>query len=109
MAFGKKKDDAPGAATDAAEDALTDEVDETPAADDAPAADAAADPIAEAPEAAADPLAGGEGGGAELLSMFQTTQIEGEDRSALLELAGEVELADLLEELHTVRAAIAAR
>jgi hypothetical protein len=109
MAFGKKKDDAPGAPSDAAE-ALAEDIDETPdVEDEAATAENDAAPGTEEPAVAADPLAGGEGGGAELLSMFQTTQIEGEDRSSLLELAGEVELADLLEELHTVRAAIAAR
>jgi hypothetical protein len=41
--------------------------------------------------------------------MFQTTQIEADDRSALLELAGEVEIDDLLEELQTVASAMGIR
>ena len=72
-----------------------------------PAPEAAADPLAAAAaageEAAADPLAGGADA---LLNMFQTTQAETEDRSVILELAGEVELGDLLEELQTVALAI---
>ena len=78
---------------------------DTPVAD-APVADA---PVAEAvPEpapAGGDPLAGG----ADLLSMFQTTQIESDDRTALLDLAGEVEIDDLIEELQTVASAMGIR
>ena len=55
---------------------------------------------AEKAEAAADPLAG------DLLNMFQTTKIEAEDLSVVLELAGDVEIDDLLEELHTVALAL---
>jgi hypothetical protein len=60
-------------------------------------------PPAEAPAAApaADPLAG-----PDLLSMFQTTTVESDDKAALLELAGEVEIDDLLEDLQTVAAAL---
>jgi len=45
---------------------------------------------AETADTAADPLAG------DLLNMFQTTKIEAEDLSAILELAGDVEIDDLL-------------
>ena len=41
--------------------------------------------------------------------MFQTTQIETEDLSIVLDLAGEVEIDDLLEELHTVALALGCR
>lgn len=51
----------------------------------------------------ADPLAGGTDA---LLSMFQSTEARGEDRSVPLDLAGEVDLADLLEDLHTMAAAL---
>jgi hypothetical protein len=50
--------------------------------------------------AAADPLGG------DLLNMFQTSKIETEDLSVVLDLAGEVEMDDLLEELHTVALAL---
>jgi hypothetical protein len=60
---------------------------------------------ASTPGAGADPLAGG----ADLLSMFQTTTIEADDKAALLDLAGEVELDDLLEDLQTVAAALSSR
>lgn len=92
MAFGKKNEErpeqtAPDASPADAEDDLSDAF---------PDGDATSEP------ATADPLAGGD-----LLNMFQTTTIEEADRSVLLELAGEVDLGDLLEELHTISAAIA--
>ncbi len=55
---------------------------------------------AEKAEMAADPLAG------DLLNMFQTSNIETEDLSVILDLAGDVEMDDLLEELHTVALAL---
>jgi hypothetical protein len=45
----------------------------------------------------------------DLLSMFQTSTGEETDRSALLDLSGDVDLADLLEELHTLAAAMGIR
>jgi len=104
MAFGKKGkkgDPAPaGAAEDTPEDA--DELSSSMFAEEEPAAEDAitAGLQAEEKAASADPTS------SDLLNMFQTTQIEQEDLSAILELAGEVELDDLLEDLHTVAAAI---
>jgi hypothetical protein len=120
MAFGKKKDEGEGIVaqleTDVIEAAASaaDEVEATPADGDATAdvegaVEAAPEPAApEAPAPAAAP-AGGPDLSADLLNMFQATQIELEDRSAILELAGDVELDDLLEELQTVAAAIRVR
>jgi hypothetical protein len=61
-----------------------------------PAASDAVQTIAAAPEEAAD----------DLLNMFESTQVEGDDRSVVLDLAGNVDLADLLEELQDVAAAL---
>jgi hypothetical protein len=104
MAFGKKKNEtaAPAPVPAAPDDGL--EVSGAlftgePAAEEE-------DPIAagllaeEKAEAAKDPFAG------DLLNMFQTTQIEQDDRSILLALAGEVEIDDLLEDLQTTGAAM---
>jgi hypothetical protein len=79
---------------------------EQPAADGA-AATAAPDnpPEAPPPEQAAVAAPGANSADA-LLSVFQTTQAESEDITLLLDLAGEVEIDDLLEELHTVAAAL---
>jgi hypothetical protein len=41
-----------------------------------------------------------------LLSMFQSTESTSGDNTLLLELAGDIDLADLLESLHTVAAAL---
>jgi hypothetical protein len=54
------------------------------------------------PAAAAAPAAPTD----DLLSAFQSTEADEDDRSVLLAMAGDVELADLLEELHTVAAAM---
>ena len=109
MAFGKKKKD----------DAAPPPADE-PATDDAPDQElgpalfsgggepeddviSAALVAEEAAAASAEPLS------SDLLNMFQTTQIETEDLSIVLDLAGEVEIDDLLEELHTVALALGCR
>lgn len=60
------------------------------------------EPADEVAEAAAE---GGADGA--LLSMFQESKLEVEDRSVIVELAGEVEMADLLEDLHTLALALA--
>ena len=66
------------------------------------------DPLAGSPaEASGDAPEGDAAPGGDLLNMFQSTSIEETDRSVLLELAGEVDLGDLLEELQTISAAIA--
>jgi hypothetical protein len=122
VAFGKKKSQdqeqptepvAEAQAKDGPVDAIGSELfaSSDGASDAEPAGDSTIDevspPPAEAPVAApaatpaADPL-----GGPDLLSMFQTTTVEADDRAALLELAGEVEIDDLLEDLQTVAAAL---
>jgi hypothetical protein len=80
------------------EQAPADAADDTPAAgENAPEAAAPEQSDAPAPEAASPDA---------LLSVFQTTQAESEDITLLLDLAGDVEIDDLLEELHTVAAAL---
>ncbi len=107
MAFGKKKGDdtGPGMAAEAEDDSLSlfpeAEADEpaleTPADSLEPVAEAAAEaPAVEAAAPASDAL----------LSAFQTSESESDDRSVVLDMAGDVELADLLEELNTLSAAI---
>jgi hypothetical protein len=109
MAFGKKKQNeaAAAAAPEAALDPEPEEEQPVVEASESPAEappqeDASvAEPVPpETAEAAADPLGG------DLLNMFQTTKIETEDLSVVLEFAGEVEMDDLLEELHTVALAL---
>jgi len=116
MAIGKKKkeaDQAPVPDETAADAPAADA-----AADDAAAAEsvfAAAEPAAppeeddaiaaglaaeEKAEASADPLSG------DLLNMFRTAQLDADDLSVILELAGDVELDDLLEQLQTVALAL---
>jgi hypothetical protein len=107
MAFGKKgkkDDEAPHTAASAETAEEGDELsssmfagEEAAEEDDAITAGLLAE---EKAAASADPLGG------DLLNMFQTTQIEQDDLSVILELAGEVDLDDLLEELHTVAAAL---
>ncbi len=80
-----------------------------PAADPAPPPEAA--PVADAPalEAEAEGDAGAEpapDGADALLNMFQTTQVEGDDREVLIKMAGDVELTDLVDEIGTVAAAL---
>lgn len=110
MAFGKKKIKEDEAVTTAL--GLDEPLDETTAAlFAAPAPEAAspdaapdvvpAEPVAEETAAAADPLAGDD-----LLNMFSTTELEEDDRSMLLDLAGEVALGDLLEDLQTLASAL---
>ncbi|MHB8516250.1 MAG: hypothetical protein ACYC9X_04235 [Dehalococcoidia bacterium] len=84
-----------------------------PAADPAPPPEAApvAAPAADAPalEAEAEGDAGAEpapDGADALLNMFQTTQVEGDDREVLIKMAGDVELTDLVDEIGTVAAAL---
>lgn len=120
MAFGKKKsnEEAPAAGEvaplegEVAGDEPGEVIDGAmfaSAEGDAAASDEAAEGVVEAeagaPDASADPLAGG----GDLLSMFQTTTLELEDKSAILDLAGETEMDDLLEELQTVVVALGIR
>lgn len=53
-------------------------------------------------EVAAEPEGGGDG----LLGMFQESKLEIEDLSIIVDLAGDVEMSDLLEDLHTLAAAL---
>jgi len=85
-------------------DATIDGADEQPAeagGTDA-AAEATAPEVAEAPPPPAAPAADADA----LLQVFQDAQHEGEDRSMFLDMAGDVELADLMEELATTAAAL---
>jgi hypothetical protein len=109
MALGKKKQrDDPAAAGAEAPEGPDDGAKSILAADE-PATDDGQLIAGVAPEEEgeaakpAEPLAGGTDA---LLSMFQATEVEGDDRSVLLDLAGEVDLADLLEDLHTMAAAL---
>ena len=109
MAFGKKKDDAPEAvaedSSEAPEEAAAPDADAPLDADGldaalAPADEASAEaPAAEAPAAAAP-------NSDALLSMFQESKEETSDLSVLVDLAGEADLDDILEELRTIRAAL---
>lgn len=97
MALGKKKpDDAAQPPTDDVAD------DEIAGAFEDP--ETATEPAPEIDLSLEEP-AGGDAGN-DLLAVFQGTQIELEDRSAVLELAGDVRLDALLEELQTVAAAL---
>lgn len=104
MAFGKKKDDAP-AATDI-DDAASEEEEASPGDDDAldaafaPGDEAVEEAPAEAAEAA--PAAGADA----LLSMFADSKEEVDDLGVLVDLAGDADLDDILEELRTLRAAL---
>jgi hypothetical protein len=73
------------------------------AAPDVAPVDAPNDAVAEAP---ADPLAPSAAGGDALLQMFEEAKHEGEDRSMFVDMAGDVDLADLMEELATTAAAL---
>jgi hypothetical protein len=102
MAFGKKKDDT---ATPDAEDSVDIEApadeaptDATPDAEAAPEEPAAVEAVAAVPAEAPGTDA--------LLSMFQESKTEVNDLATLVDLAGEADLDDILEELRTLRAAL---
>ncbi len=108
MAFGKKKkDEEPQDAAPApdAESPAEDETELSGTMFEAPAPEPN-DPIAAGLLAEEKAAASSDALGSDLLNMFQTTQIEVDDLSVILDLAGEVEFDDLLEELHTVAAAL---
>ena len=101
MAFGKKKEDAATPdADDAAEmDAPEDEAD-APTDDDAAPADAEQPAVVEA----AAPAGGGSDA---LLGMFAESKTESEsDLTVLVDIAGDTDIDDILEELRTLRAAL---
>jgi hypothetical protein len=111
MAFGKKKDDpatsvAVPVEAEAEDDSLSlfpDSGEDDALAAEAPAATPAEGAAGEpAPAPAPEALPSTDS----LLSAFQTTEGADDDRSVLLEMAGDVDLADLLEELNTLSAAI---
>lgn len=105
MALGKKKQDEPVVAVDAAEPSPF-----APAVDTLePEAEAADDPLASAPQPDdAESVAAAPAGDSSdaLLAMFQSNDSKASDYEALLALAPEVELDDLLEELRTTAAAL---
>jgi hypothetical protein len=100
MAFGKKKDDAPN--PDSADAVGGDApADEAPVLEPeaAPESSPAVQAVAEAPAEAA--------GGDALLSMFSDSKTDSvNDLAGLVDLAGETDLDDILEELRTLRAAL---
>lgn len=112
MAFGKKKDEPSepvnlfeeeaASAADAAPEAVLEDAEQP-----APLSEREPEPqpgtTAPAQPAAADPLAGGADA---LLSLFQEDEGVGEDRGALLDIAGDVELSDLLDDLRTLAVAL---
>jgi hypothetical protein len=106
MAFGKKGKDQGGsvaaspAAAEDAEEELSGAMFAHEAAEDEDDAITAGLAAAEKAEASGDSLSN------DLLNMFQTTQVEQEDLSVVLDLAGDTDLDDLLEDLHTVAAAL---
>lgn len=97
MAFGKKNDDAQAPDTEA--EAEVEVADDESAPLDEEVLDAAPAPAAQpAPAAAA--------GSDALLSMFQESKSEIDDLAVLVDLAGDPDLDDILEELRTLRAAL---
>jgi hypothetical protein len=106
MAFGKKKDDAAAEAETEPVDDLAPENEDAPV-DEAPEASLDAAPEEELEGPASEPAAAAPaGGGDALLSMFQESKVAAEDLSILTDLAGDVDLDDILEELRTLRAAL---
>lgn len=104
MAFGKKKDAVATAdAEDSSEvDAPEDEADAP--ADEVEIADAEAPAEEPAPAEAAAPAGAGSDA---LLSMFAESKTEAEsDLTVLVNIAGETDIDDILEELRTLRAAL---
>ncbi len=108
MAFGKKNDGKPVAA-------IGDDAEEAPEMDAAPdpgapldsaALDAALAPVGGVAGEAPVEAPGATLGSDALLSMFQESKDEAEDMSVLVDLAGEADLDDILEELRTIRAAL---
>jgi len=105
MAFGKKKDGASAEVEDESVDDIAPD-DDAPAAEDAP--EATLEPADDVPEpaapqaAAAPPPAGADA----LLSMFQESKEDIDDLSVLIDLAGDTDIDDILEELRTLRAAL---
>ncbi len=96
MAFGKKKDDGSAAEPEDAPESASGE-------QALPDATAPVDAAPPPPPAAAEPAAAA--GSDALLSMFQSTESETDDLAVLVDLAGETDMDDLLEELRTIRAA----
>ena len=119
MAFGKKKDKelelavqaaaaelpAPPAMPDDPEEELPPLTDDEREVLSTAVGEADASPEA-AVESEPDVVASAADGGDALLSMFDTGELETSDLSAVVALAGDVDLDDLLEELQTVAAAL---
>jgi hypothetical protein len=110
MAFGKKKKD--DEAPEPARAAVGEPEDEAAAAEGMFAPEEPAeedDAITAGLMAEEKAAASSDALSSDLLNMFQTTQIESTDLSVVLDLAGDVELDDLLEELQTVALALGCR
>jgi hypothetical protein len=116
MPFGKKKDDptAPGTALEVQADEPLfpvddgDESDPDSSVGTAPATSAVTYGTELAPPEKAQSMAVGppEENSDALLNMFSASKEEAVDNSIVLDLAGDVELADLLEDLQTLAAAM---
>jgi len=98
MALGKKKSDEEGADQALAEPEPAMAVLES----DAPAEPAGDDAVGPAPVAEAVAPATGD----DLLGMFSGSELEATDLSVIVDMAGEVDLDDLLEDLHTIASAM---
>ncbi|MEX2246978.1 MAG: hypothetical protein WEC75_09850 [Dehalococcoidia bacterium] len=100
-----KKDEKPAEAAATPLEAEAPPADEPGAPGEAAVAiDAAAEPEA---QAAPDPLAAPAAPAPDaLLDMFSSTQHEAEDRSLIMEMAGDVTMAELIDELQTAAAAL---
>jgi hypothetical protein len=107
MAFGKKKDGAAPGEAEAADEIEplfpADEGSDEAEADDG---EVTADPEPTPAAAAVEAVAAAPDASDSLLSMFQSSDDEVSDRSVIIDLAGDVEIADLLEDLHTLAAAM---
>lgn len=101
MAFGRNKEEAPAPDTDEQEPLEGEPFDAASPPDDDAGSETAAEPAAAAPPAAAAAP-----GTDALLSMFQSTEAAADDLTVLVDLAGDPDLDDILEELRTLRAAL---
>lgn len=105
MAFGRNKDEAPAPNAGEREPLEGETLDAAPPPGDDAVSEADAPPAAE-PAAAAAPAAAEAPGTDALLSMFQSTESKVDDIAVLVDLAGDPDLDDILEELRTLRAAL---
>jgi hypothetical protein len=104
MAFGKKKEEGAQPADDLATAFAPPEGEAAEDEAAAPELPANVQTVEAAPEEEPPPPAPDDADA--LLSVFQTSDGEEDDRTVLLELAGEVDIAGLLEDLRTIRSAL---